>query len=201
MYTTRNGEGSPSLSEKYFRAKYTAKWSVQIAGMLFQTRSSLPKGEIMEKDTTQFTKSEHTAARRHSLGNILVYLLLTIWALVVLFPFYWMLLTSVKSYSSYNAEHIPTFFTLTPTLQNYADAFTAVPLGKYLLNTLIFTVATTAIMMVVITLSAFAFARLEFRGKNLAFTLFLSLMMIPNELVIITNFVTITNLDMRNTFL
>ena len=155
----------------------------------------------MEKDTTQFTKSEHTAARRHSLGNILVYLLLTIWALVVLFPFYWMLLTSVKSYSSYNAEHIPTFFTLTPTLQNYADAFTAVPLGKYLLNTLIFTVATTAIMMVVITLSAFAFARLEFRGKNLAFTLFLSLMMIPNELVIITNFVTITNLDMRNTFL
>ena len=67
----------------------------------------------MEKDTTQFTKSEHTAARRHSLGNILVYLLLTIWALVVLFPFYWMLLTSVKSYSSYNAEHIPTFFTLT----------------------------------------------------------------------------------------
>ena len=73
--------------------------------------------------------------------------------------------------------------------------------GKYLLNTLIFTVATTAIMMVVITLSAFAFARLEFRGKNLAFTLFLSLMMIPNELVIITNFVTITNLDMRNTFL
>ena len=82
--------------------------------MIFQTRSSLPKGEIMEKDTTQFTKSEHTAARRHSLGNILVYLLLTIWALVVLFPFYWMLLTSVKSYSSYNAEHIPTFFTLTP---------------------------------------------------------------------------------------
>ena len=155
----------------------------------------------MEKDTTQFTKSEHTAARQHSLGNILVYLLLTIWALVVLFPFYWMLLTSVKSYSSYNAEHIPTFFTLTPTLQNYADAFTAVPLGKYLLNTLIFTVATTSIMMVVITLSAFAFARLEFRGKNLAFTLFLSLMMIPNELVIITNFVTITNLDMRNTFL
>ena len=97
MYTTRNGEGSPSLSEKYFRAKYTAKWSVQIAGMLFQTRSSLPKGEIMEKDTTQFTKSEHTAARRHSLGNILVYLLLTIWALVVLFPFYWMLLTSEKA--------------------------------------------------------------------------------------------------------
>ena len=122
----------------------------------------------MEKDTTQFTKSEHTAARRHSLGNILVYLLLTIWALVVLFPFYWMLLTSVKSYSSYNAggggEHIPPL-TLTPTLQNYADAFTAVPLGKYLLNTLIFTVATTAIMMVVITCPPLLSQGLNSEGK------------------------------------
>ena len=154
----------------------------------------------MEKDTTQFTKSEHTAARRHSLGNILVYLLLTIWALVVLFPFYWMVLTSVKSYSAYSAERIPAFFTLSPTLQNYRDAFTAVPLARYFLNTLVFTVATTAIMLVVITLAAFAFARLNFRGKHLAFTLSLALMMIPNELVIITNFVTITDAGLRNTF-
>ena len=152
------------------------------------------------ENSNQFT-NERSAARRHTAVSVITYILLTLWALIVLFPFYWMVLTSVKSYSSYNAEHIPSFFTLTPTMQNYADAFTAVPLGKYLLNTLIFTSATTAIMMVVITLSAFAFARLEFRGKNLAFTLFLSLMMIPNELVIITNFVTITNLDMRNTFL
>lgn len=150
---------------------------------------------------TQFTKIEQTAGRRNTVLRVITYVLLTLWALVVLFPFYWMLLTSVKSYSSYNAEHIPSFFTLTPTFQNYVDAFTSVPLGRYLLNTLIFTVITTAIMMVVITLSAFAFARLDFRGKNLAFTLFLSLMMIPNELVIITNFVTITNLDMRNSFL
>lgn len=81
------------------------------------------------------------------------------------------------------------------------DAFTTVNLGKYLLNTLVFTLATTAIMLAVITLSAFAFARLEFRGKNLVFTLFLSLMMIPNELVIITNFTTVTDLGLRNTFL
>ena len=74
------------------------------------------------------------------------------------------------------------------------------PLGRYFLNTVIFTVATTAIMVAVITLAAFAFARLEFRGKNIAFTLLLSLMMIPSELVIITNFVTITDLNMRNTF-
>ena len=128
------------------------------------------------------------------------YVLLTLWALIVLFPFYWMILTSVKSYGSYNAEYIPSFFTLSPTLQNYVDAFTTVSLGKYLLNTFLFTVVTTALMVVVSTLAAFAFARLEFKGKNLAFTLFLSLMMIPNELVVITNFVTITNLNLRNTF-
>ena len=134
------------------------------------------------------------------LKKTLIYVLLTLWALIVLFPFYWMILTSVKNYGSYNAEYIPSFFTLSPTLQNYVDAFTTVSLGKYLLNTFLFTVITTALMVVVSTLAAFAFARLEFRGKNLAFTLFLSLMMIPNELVVITNFVTITNLNLRNTF-
>ena len=136
----------------------------------------------------------------HAVGRVLVYLLLVVWALVVLFPFYWMLLSSVKSYGAYNAEYVPSFFTLSPTLQNYADAFSAVPLARYFLNTLIFTAATTALMLVVIVLAAYAFARLSFRGRDLLFTLFLALMMIPNELVIITNFVTITNLDLRNTF-
>ena len=132
--------------------------------------------------------------------KVIVYSLLIFWGLMVLFPFYWMILTSIKSYASYNSEYIPQFLTLSPTLQNYADAFTAVPLAKYFLNTLIFTVITTAVMMIVIIPAAFAFARLEFAGKNLLFTLFLSLMMIPNELVVITNYVTITNLDLRNTF-
>ena len=110
-------------------------------------------------------------------------------------------MTSVKSYSAYNSEYIPQLVTLSPTLQNYIDAFTMVPLAGYFVNTLIFTVVTTAVMLVVTVLAAFAFARLEFRGKNMVFTIFLSLMMIPNELVIITNYVTITNLDMRNTFI
>ena len=154
----------------------------------------------MEKQTTDYKKTMRTEKQQSVLRNILVYFLLLLWAVIVLFPFYWMLLTSVKSYGSYNAEHIPSFFTLHPTLQNYQDAFTAVPLGRYLANTLFFTIITTAAMLIVITLAAFAFARLKFTGKNLTFTLFLSLMMIPNELVIITNFVTITNLNMRNTF-
>ena len=147
-----------------------------------------------------YEKIEKAAKNRKKLVNGITYFLLTIWGIIVLFPFYWMILTSVKSYASYNSEYYPKFITLSPTLQNYADAFTQVPLAQYLLNTLIFTVVTTAIMLVVVILSAFAFARLNFRGKNLVFTLFLSLMMIPNELVIITNFVTITNMDLRNTF-
>lgn len=154
----------------------------------------------MEKPV-DYSQIERTAARRKRSVRTVTYILLALWALIVLFPFYWMLLTSVKSYGAYNSEYIPQFFTLSPTLQNYADAFSAVPLGRYLLNTFIFTVATTAVMMVVITLAAFAFARLQFRGKNLVFTLFLALMMIPNELVIITNFATITSMNMRNSFL
>ena len=132
--------------------------------------------------------------------KIVIYALLTFWAIVVLFPFYWMILSSVKSYSAYNSEYIPQLFTLAPTLQNYIDAFTAVPLAKYFINTIVYTVLTTGLMMIVTVLAAFAFARLNFPGKNIAFVIFLSLMMIPNELVIITNFVTITNLDLRNTF-
>ena len=136
-----------------------------------------------------------------SFSRALIYFFLAVWALIVLFPFYWMVLTSVKSFASYNSEYIPRFFTTSPTLENYASAFSAVPLGRYFLNTLIFTVATTGLMMLVIIPAAFAFARLEFRGRNAVFALFLSLMMIPTELVIITNYVTIVNWNMRNTYL
>lgn len=153
----------------------------------------------MEKHT-DYAKIEKQARIRSRVRSTAVHILLSLWAVIVLFPFYWMVLTSVKSYSAYNSEYIPKFFTLSPTLQNYVDAFTAVPLGRYFTNTLVFTLITTLLMLSVITLAAFAFARLEFKGKRLAFTLLLSLMMIPNELVIITNFVTITDLGLRNTF-
>ena len=153
------------------------------------------------EDHENYEKITRRARARQNTTKTLTYILLLFWALMVLFPFYWMLLTSIKSYSSYNAEYIPSFITRSPTLQNYVDAFTTVPLARYLLNTLIFTLITTAIMLVVVTLAAFAFARLEFPGKNIVFTLFLSLMMIPNELVVITNFTTITNLGWRNTFI
>ena len=153
-----------------------------------------------------YEKIELAARKKERVRKIVTYTLLSVWAVMVLFPFYWMILSSVKSYGAYNSEYVPKFFTLSPTMENYVDAFTAVPLAKYFTNTIIFTVATTAIMLVVIVLAAFAFARLDFRGKNLTFTVFLSLMMIPTELVVITNFVTITNFQtitnagLRNSF-
>ncbi len=151
-------------------------------------------------DKTDYARIERASKRRGAVTKAVTYVLLTLWGIIVLFPFYWMVLSSLKSYGAYNAEYIPKFFTLSPTLQNYTDAFTAVPLARYFANTLIFTAATTAIILAVTALAAYAVARLEFRGKDLLFTLFLSLMMIPSELVVITNFVTITDLDMRNTF-
>ena len=149
----------------------------------------------------QYSKIERAAAVRNKVIKTIVYVFLTFWGLLVLFPFYWMLLSSVKSFSAYSSESVPALFTLSPTLENYVSAFTQVPLGLYLLNTLIFTLATTAIMLVVTVLAAFAFSRMNFKGKDLVFTLFLVLMMIPSELVVITNFVTVTNLDLRNNFL
>ena len=149
---------------------------------------------------TDYQAIERRAAVRKRWTKGITYTLLGIWALIVLFPFYWMILTSVKSYSQYSGELIPQFITLSPTVENYLTAFTSVPLAKYLLNTVIFTVATTAIMLVVTVLAAFGFSRMSFRGRDVAFTIFLSMMMIPNELVIITNFLTVTQLNWRDTF-
>ena len=153
----------------------------------------------MKKTTVKNLKARQAAGE--AARKTFSYAMLTLWALIVLFPFYWMVLTSVKTYTSYVSERVPTFYPTSPTFQNYISAFTEVPLGRYFLNTLFFTLATTALMLVVIILAAFAFARIDFSGKQTLFSLLLALMMIPNELVIITNFVTITDMNLRNTFL
>ena len=147
-----------------------------------------------------YTRLERKSEVRRKAVHVILYIFLAFWAIMVLFPFYWMILTSIKTQGQYNAEMVPQFITKNPTLENYIFAFSAVPLGKYLLNTLFFAVVTTAIMLFVTVLAAFAFSRLEFKGRDLAFTLFLALMMIPSELVVITNYITVTNLDLRDTF-
>ena len=155
----------------------------------------------MRYSLMDYEQIEASAKQKKRLRTLFTDFVLVLWAVIVLFPFYWMLLTSVKSYGSYNSEFIPRLFTLSPTLENYGSAFSQVPLGRYFLNTLVFTVITTALMLFVTVLAAFAFSRLRFRGRDLIFTAFLSLMMIPTELVVITNFVTVTDLNLRNSFL
>ena len=155
----------------------------------------------MRYSLMDYEQIEASAKQKKRLRTLFTDFVLVLWAVIVLFPFYWMLLTSVKSYGSYNSEFIPRLFTLSPTLENYGSAFSQVPLGRYFLNTLVFTGITTALMLFVTVLAAFAFSRLRFRGRDLIFTAFLSLMMIPTELVVITNFVTITDLSLRNSFL
>ena len=188
--------GYPSYASAAALILFAIVFTITVINLLISRKNVHTEGGVhMDYDVI-----EHRSRRRETIRKTLTYFFLSLWALIVLFPFYWMILSSLKSYSAYNSEYIPKFYTLTPTLQNYRDAFTAVPLGRYFTNTLIFTLATTAIMLVVILFAAFAFARLDFPGKNVVFALFLALMMIPNELVIITNFVTITNWGLRNTF-
>ncbi len=155
---------------------------------------------MVDTSKINYEKIEKSSKRREKIRKALTYIILAIWAVVVLFPFYYMILTSLKSYGSYNSEVVPKLFVLKPTFENYVKAFTTVHLFKYFVNTFIFAIVTTALMVIVTVLASFAFARLNFKGKNLIFTIFLSLMMIPNELVIITNFATITSWSLRNSF-
>ena len=152
------------------------------------------------KTSTAFAAEKKRASIKAKLKSIGIYSGLSIWALAVLFPFFWMVLNSFKTFGSYNAERVPSFIIQHGTLANYVSAFTEVNLADFFLNTVVFTVVTTALMVIVSVLAAYAFSRLEFRGKELVFTIFLSLMMIPAELVVITNYVTITELELRNTF-
>ena len=124
-------------------------------------------GRPMEKHT-DYAKIEKQARIRSRVRSTAVHILLSLWAVIVLFPFYWMVLTSVKSYSAYSAERIPTFFTLSPTLQNYHDAFTAVPLARYFLNTLVFTVATSTDQLCAVSAKVFCASMNGTRSASLS---------------------------------
>ena len=135
------------------------------------------------------------------LVQIALYAFLTFMALIVLFPFYWMLISSVKTLTEYNAT-TPTLWPQHFQWSNYSLAFTGdLKLGRLFLNTLFVGVVSTILSLVVTVLSAYAFARLEFRGKNALFAALLATMMIPGELFTVTNFITVVAwLDWENTF-
>ncbi len=135
----------------------------------------------------------------HILGQCGVYLFLILMAVIVLFPFYWMIISSLKSLAEYKWSK-PSFWPQQMMLSNYADAFTTAKLGVLFKNTMIVGIVSTLLSLVITVLTAFAFARLEFKGKELLFAALLATMMIPGELFTITNYSTVTNFGWRNTY-
>ena len=133
------------------------------------------------------------------LGQFGIYLFLIVMAAIVLFPFYWMIISSLKSLAEYRLSP-PTFWPMQVLISNYADAFTTASLGVLFKNTMIVGIISTLLSLVITVFTAFAFARLEFKGKELLFAALLATMMIPGELFTITNFATVTNLGWRNTY-
>ena len=131
--------------------------------------------------------------------KVLVYLFLILMGVIVLFPFYWMIISSLKTLTEYRLS-VPTFFPTKIMFSNYADAFTTASLGRLFLNTLYVGIVSTILSLIITILSAFAFARLEFKGKNILFAGLLGTMMIPGELFTITNYSTVTNLGWINTY-
>ncbi len=155
------------------------------------------------KMNTMHAQDLQKKAASARMGKILVkigvYTFLIIMAIIVLFPFYWMIISSLKTEGEYR-QSVPTFFPRQIMFQNYAQAFQAASLGRLFLNTLWVGVCSTILSLVITVLSAFAFARLEFKGKETLFALLLATMMIPGELFTITNYLTINELGWMNTF-
>ncbi len=151
---------------------------------------------MKEKDMNDVTSKQRVA---RVVGKILIYLFLAVMAVVVLFPFYWMINSSLKSLEEYRLS-MPTFWPRHILWTNYRDAFTTAQLGRLFLNTLYVGVVSTILSLVITVLSAFAFARLEFKGKGVLFAGLLATMMIPGELFTITNYSTVTNFGWINTY-
>ena len=127
------------------------------------------------------------------------YLFLGVMALIVLFPFYWMIISSLKTLEEYRFN-VPTLWPQKIIWANYAEAFDTADLGQLFLNTAYVGIVSTILSLVITVLSAFAFARLEFKGKDMMFGALLATMMIPGELFTITNYATVNEFGWMNSF-
>ena len=153
--------------------------------------------KVMHAKNMQQTSLQNRVGK--SVVQIFTYVFLIIMALIVLFPFYWMIISSLKTLEEYRLN-VPTFWPQKVMLSNYAEAFTTANLGDLFVNTMIVGVVSTLLSLIITVLSAFAFARLEFKGRETLFTLLLATMMIPGELFTITNYTTVTQLNWMNTY-
>ena len=131
--------------------------------------------------------------------NIFVYIFLALIAIYIVFPFYWMLITSLKSPEELEAIRV-TFFPKKIMWGNYPEAMQQAQMGRLIFNTLFVGVFSTLGTLVTTIAAAFAFARLKFVGREFIFSVFMATMMIPGELMVITNYITVINLDWKNTY-
>lgn len=162
--------------------------------------STLAKGVMTEKDIKQLSQKQHIVKICVQIG---LYLFLGIMALIVLFPFYWMIISSLKSLNEYYDPTLTIYQQLWPSkfmFKNYADAFQMASLAQLFYNTIYVGIVSTILSLIITVLSAFAFARLEFKGKNILFAFLLATMMIPGELFTITNYITVDRLDWFDTY-
>lgn len=157
----------------------------------------------MANNNVMHEKNLQTVSAQQRVLQVLVkigtYLFLGVMAVIVLFPFYWMIISSLKDLNEYRLN-VPTFWPKVIHWSNYARAFDEANLGRLFLNTAYVGIVSTALSLVITVLSAFAFARLEFKGKELMFGALLATMMIPGELFTITNYATINNLGWMKSF-
>ena len=157
---------------------------------------------MSEKVTMQEKNMQQVSARQKVvkvLAKAATYIFLIAMAIIVLFPFYWMIISSLKTLTEYRFN-VPTFWPQQIMFSNYAEAFTTANLGRLFMNTMYVGVVSTLLSLVITVISAFAFARLEFKGRDAMFGLLLATMMIPGELFTITNYITVTNLGWLNSF-
>ena len=173
-----------------------------------ETQDLIPEvAEVSEADIlaqavmTEQTIQQVTAKQRAMkiLVQVGLYAFLGIMALIVVFPFYWMIISSLKTLKEFNLKE-PTFFPHVIQFENYSNAFKKAEMGRLFMNTVYVGIVSTLLSLVITILSAFAFARLEFKGKNTLFAFLLATMMIPGELFTITNYITINNFGWYDTF-
>lgn len=161
-----------------------------------ETGDTLVKGVMHERDIKKISSMQKIVKIFVQIG---LYLFLGFMAIVVLFPFYWMIITSLKTLDEYELT-TPTFFPRVIQWQNYSKAFEDAHMGRLFFNTVYVGLVSTLLSLVITILAAFAFSRLEFKGRNTLFAILLATMMIPGELFTITNYITVNRLGWMETY-
>lgn len=174
------------------------------------------KLQALIKSDEQLKKAEKIQKVTKVLHKILVYAFLFLVALIIVFPFYWMIISSLKDQAEYYFNpptFVPGYYETVLDgdvirkwswshidWKNYIDAWTSADFSRYMINTVIVGLVSTVLSMFITIFAAFAFSRLKFKGRDTIFSILLATMMIPGEMFTVTNYVTVSNLGWKNTY-